>query len=135
MYRVFVSQAAEDTWLAEQMARSIEELGCSTFLDVKSIPKGADFKEAVRREIQRSNELVALFTPWSAKRSWVWIELGAAWGQSKPVMAVFYGMSVNDLRTGEQGAAILEDMNVVRLNDFAAYVVELRDRAKAEGLV
>ena len=132
-YRVFISHAADDTWLAEQLARGADVAGCATFLDVRDIPKGADFKEAVRREISASDELIALFTPWSAKRSWVWIELGAAWGQGKPVVAVFHGMCVADLRTGDQGAAILEDINAVRLNDVAAYFAELSARAANGG--
>lgn len=133
-YRVFVSHRAEDTWTAEQVGRSIEAAGCTTFLDVKDIPKGADFKSVVRGELSRSDELIALFTPWSARRSWVWIEMGAAWGQGKPVVAVFHGMWISDLRSSEQGAAILEDINAVRLNDFAAYIDQLRARVAAGGL-
>lgn len=130
-YRVFISHAADDTWVAEQIAHSIEAVGCSTFLDVKNIPTGADFKAAIRSELNGSHEFVALFTPWSAKRSWVWIEIGAAWAQSKPVIAVFHGMWISDLRDGDQGAAVLDDINALSLNDFPKYVSELAARAPA----
>lgn len=132
-YSVFISHSADDTWIAEQIARAAEDAGCSTFLDVKNIPKGADFKEAVRREISQSNELLALFTPWSAKRSWVWIEMGAAWSQGKRVVAIFHRMSVGELRAGDQGAGFLEDINAVELNELSTYLAELRERAASLG--
>jgi hypothetical protein len=63
---------------------SLREIGAETFLDETSILKGANFKQIIHREIALSNEVIALFTPWSAKRSWVWIEMGAAWGKTNP---------------------------------------------------
>lgn len=127
-YRVFVSHGSEDTWVASQIAKSIQEVGASAFLDVTDIPKGANFKQSVQSEIGVSDELVALFTPWSARRAWVWIEIGAAWGQGKPVIAVFYRMVLSDLEESWQRKAILEDINVLQLNDFDSYVRELANR-------
>ncbi len=127
-YKVFVSHGQQDRWVAAQIARCCQEIGAATFLDETDIPKGANFREIIHREIRDSRELVALFTPWSAKRAWVWIELGAAWGQGKPVVAVFYGMSFDDLEGSGQGKAILEDVNVLQLNEFAAFVAELGER-------
>jgi hypothetical protein len=129
-YKVFVSHGSEDAWVAGQIAKSIQEVGAVTFLDGANIPKGANFKQIIHREIGSSHELVALFTPWSAKRSWVWIEIGAAWGQEKPVVAVFYGMRVSDLEESGQGKAILEDINILKLNDFGSYLRELAERVK-----
>jgi hypothetical protein len=117
------------------MRRAVEDTGSNTFLDVRDIPKGADFKGVVRGELSQSDELIALFTPWSARRSWVWIEIGAAWGQGKPIVAVFHGMSISDLRDGEQGAAVLEDINAIRLNDFDVYIGQLRSRVLARGVI
>jgi TIR domain len=127
-YRVFISHGTQDTWVAGQIAKSIREVGAVPFLDATDIPKGAKFKQMVHREIGSSDELIALFTPWSAKRSWVWIEIGAAWGQEKPVVAVFYGMKVADLEGSGQGKGILEDINVLDLNDFQSYLRELAAR-------
>jgi hypothetical protein len=53
-------------------------LWAATFLDETDIPKGANFKEAINREISECEEIVALFTPWSVQRFWVWAEVGAA---------------------------------------------------------
>ncbi len=129
-YRVFISHGSEDRWIAAQIGRCVRDLGAGTFLDETDIPKGADFKEIIRREIAASNEIIALFTPSSAKRSWVWIEIGVAWGQNKTVVAVFYGMKIRDLERSGQGRGSLEDINVVQLNDLERYFVELAARVK-----
>ena len=127
-YRVFVSHGSDDSWIAAQIARCVRDLGADTFLDETSIPKGANFKQIIHREIALSNEVIALFTPWSAKRSWVWIEIGAAWGQDKPVVAVFYGMELDDLEESGQGKGMLEDINVLQLNDIESYLRQLANR-------
>jgi hypothetical protein len=127
-YRVFVSHGSDDGWIAAQVARCVRDLGAETFLDETNIPKGGNFKQIIHREIASSNEVIALFTPWSAKRSWVWIEIGAAWGQDKPVVAVFYGMDFGDLEESGQGKGILDDLNVLQLNDIEKYFMELADR-------
>ena len=130
-FKVFVSHGRNDGWLATQIAKESEAVGAVPFLDESSIPKGApDFKGIIRREISTSRELVALFTPWSAMRSWVWIEMGAAWNLEIPVVAVFYGMTVSDLDSTGQGTAILDDMNVITLNDIDTYFAELRVRLR-----
>lgn len=127
-YRVFVSHGSDDRWIAAQIAKCLREIGAETFLDETNIPKGANFKQIIHREIALSNEVVALFTPWSAKRSWVWIEMGAAWGQDKPVVAVFYGMALSDLEENGQGKGMLEDINVLQLNDIQQYLAEVAIR-------
>jgi hypothetical protein len=127
-YRVFVSHGSDDSWIAAQIARCIRDLGADTFLDETSIPKGANFKQTIHREIASSNEVIALFTPWSAKRSWVWIEIGAAWGQDKPVVAVFHGMGLGDLEESGQGKGMLEDINVLQLNNIELYLTQLANR-------
>ncbi len=127
-YRVFVSHGSDDSWIAEQIAKCVRDLGADTFLDETSIPKGANFKQIIHREIALSSEVIALFTPWSAKRSWVWIEIGAAWGQDKPVVAVFYGMELCDLEESGQGKGMLEDINVLQLNDIERYLTQLASR-------
>lgn len=129
-YKVFISHGNLDTWIAGQMAKEIKITGASTFLDETDIPKGANFKQIVHREIHASQELVVLFTPQSAKRSWVWIEMGAAWAQEKPIIAVFYGMTVIDLEENGQGRAILEDINIMNINDFSSYLLELTGRVQ-----
>ena len=131
-YRVFVSHSSHDSWVAAQIAKAVREVGAEAFLDETDIPKGANFKKRVHEEIGLSRELIALFTPWSSKRSWVWVEIGAAWGQEMPVVAVFYGLKPADLEESGQGKAILEDINIVALNDIDDYFAELGARVQGK---
>lgn len=128
-YKVFVSHGSHDLWLAGQIAKEIANLDAIAFLDETNIPKGSpNFKQTIRSEISVSRELVVLFTPWSAMRSWVWIEMGVAWDREIPILAVFYGMNVNDLDKTGQGKAILEDINIITLNDIDTYLKQLSAR-------
>ncbi len=130
-YKVFVSHGRGDLWIACQISKELQLLGVSAFLDQTNIPKGSpNFKTIIRDEISMSRELIALFTPWSAMRSWVWIEMGAAWSREIPILAVFHGMEVDDLDETGQGKAILEEINVLKLNDFDAYLKQLRARVE-----
>jgi hypothetical protein len=130
--RVFVSHGKDDSWVADRIARDIQKAGASTFLDESDITKGEDFKARIHAEIAACNELVALFTPWSAQRFWVWVEVGAAWGQRKRVVAVLYGITVPELEKVGGSRAILEDINVVDLNKFDDYLDELKERVREE---
>jgi hypothetical protein len=129
-YKVFVSHGSNDSWIAAQIAKSVRDSGAHVFLDETDIPKGGNFTKRIHEEIAASNELIALLTPWSAKRSWVWIEIGAAWSREMPVVAVFYGMKVSDLEESGQGKAILEEINILELNSFESYLGELRERVR-----
>ncbi len=91
-------------WVANRIAKDIRGCGASTFLDESNIAKGDNFKKLIHEEIALCDELVALFTPWSVNRSWVWVEIGAAWGQGKRVIAVLYGISVKEL--GDTGGTV-----------------------------
>ena len=130
-YKIFVSHGSPDMWIAGQISKEIRIAGGVPFLDESDIPKGSpDFKRIIRDEISESDELIAFFTPWSANRSWVWIEIGAAWNREIPILAVFYRMEVDDLDKSGQGKAILEDINIVQLNEFDVYLAQLRSRVR-----
>jgi hypothetical protein len=129
-YKVFVSHGKPDIWIAGQIARLIKDCGAVTFLDETDVNRGDNFKQVILREITHSSELVALFTPWSAQRSWVWAEVGAAWGQEKRIVAVLYGITVGELEKLSGGKAMLEDINILDLNNFDSYLGELRERVK-----
>ncbi len=128
-YGVFISHGSADTWIAKQIARCIEDCDASTFLDEADTTKGDNLKEIIHRELLNSRELIALFTPWSVKRSWVWLEIGAAWVQRKRIVVALHGLNLTEL---EGGKAILEDINVLELNDFDRYIGELKERIKKE---
>ena len=128
-YKVFVSHGSDDLWIAAQISKELRSLNVSPFLDQTDIPLGTlDFQKVIHNEISSAHELIALFTPWSAIRSWVWIEIGAAWGREIPILAVFYRMKLEDLDTTGQGRAVLEHMNNIQLDEFENYLFQLKER-------
>jgi TIR domain len=125
---VFISHGSHDAWIAQQMARCVGECSVETFLDVNDIATGDEFKEVIRTKISQADELVALFTPFSRDRSWLWVEIGAAWYARKRLVAVLFGMTMADLERDGGGRAILTDIHSRPLNAFDGYLDELRER-------
>jgi TIR domain len=131
-YRIFLSHGGADAWIASQIAARLQDCGAMTFLDNNDLSKGDDFKQVIRVEVGRSDELVALFTPWSIRRNWVWVEIGAAWVTQKRVVIVLYQVTLSDLDTGG-GRAVLNDLNLVDINEIEHYFREVRLRVEGRG--
>jgi len=129
-YRVFVSHAGDDIWVAEQIAKAIEGCGASAFLDRRDIAAGDNFKQRIQQEIPRCNELLALFTPWSRRRAWVRHEIGMADILKKRVVCVFYQVTIADFQADEDGLGPLDDLNIIDINSLEVYFKELRRRTK-----
>ena len=129
-YRVFVSHAGDDIWVAEQIAKNIEACGATAFLDRRDIAAGDNFKLRIREEIERCQELLALFTPWSRTRGWVRHEIGMADRDRKRIVCVFYKITAEDFRHEADGLGPLEDLNFIDINDLDAYFLELTNRAR-----
>ena len=129
-YRVFVSHAGDDSWLAEQIARRIEEAGGSAFLDRRDIAAGDDFKQRIHEEIPKCDELLALFTPWSRRRAWVRHEIGMADMLDKRIVCVFYKVSVADFANDDDGLGPLSDLNIVDINALDTYFAAMKRRAR-----
>jgi hypothetical protein len=129
-YKVFVSHSGDDRWVAEQIARLIEDCGASTFLDRRDIVAGDDFKERIREEIPNCEELLALFTPWSRRRAWVRHEIGMADALRKRIVCVFYKVTKADFDPQEDGIGPLEGLNIIELNNLSTYFQALRKRVR-----
>jgi hypothetical protein len=129
-YKVFVSHAGDDIWVAEQIARLIEDCGASAFLDRRDIVAGDNFRERIHQEMPNCDELLALFTPWSRKRAWVRHEIGMADALKKRIVCVFYKVDIADFDPLEDGMGPLEQLNVIPLNELNKYFQALRKRIR-----
>ncbi len=127
-YRVFVSHAGDDAWVAEQIAKSIEDCGATAFLDRRDIVAGDDFKKRIHDEIPKCDELLALFTPWSRRRAWVRHEIGMADILKKRIVCVFYKVSIADFHPDEDGLGPLDGLNIIDLNNLNSYFEALKKR-------
>ena len=128
-YRVFVSHAWSDLWIAQQIERRIrEDAKAETFIDAFDIAKGDDFEERIFTEMARVHELVVLLTPWSVDRHWLWVEVGAARANKCRIVPILYHLSLEDLERGG-GATFLKAKNVVAMNEMETYLSQLKRRA------
>jgi hypothetical protein len=113
---VFISYSRADRWIAEHMARSIEEqcagLGIEAFLDERSIEGGQSIPDAVRQNIKRCDEFLILLSHSSITREWVKIELGAAWVLEKLMVPIIDKLSPRDMPD------IIDDTRAIDLNNF-----------------
>jgi len=125
---VFVSHGGADTWVARQIEREIREAGAEAFLDESNIGIGEDFPEAIRAYLQRADELLVLLTPWSVRRPWVWVEVGAAFQRAILIVGVLHGLSPDELRSDTSIPIFLLERNLINLNDIQRYFEQLRRR-------
>src|SRR5919202_1501520 len=130
--RVFISHSAKDAWVARQIAAEIRRRGAETFLDEADIAHGDDFEEAILKAEETCTELLVLLTPWSLKRSWVWLEIGFFRRARKRIVGVLYGLSVNDVSTDPDVASVLKKLDMVELNNLDSYLNQLSNRLRVE---
>jgi hypothetical protein len=132
-YKVFISHSSIDTWVARQLARYIEDLGASTFLDEADIEYVDDFEERILEAIKTSQELLVLLTPWALKRPYIWLEIGAIWGLGRRVIGVLHGVSPSELVAQDGTPALLKRIDLVELNNVGLYFEQLQRRISNVG--
>jgi hypothetical protein len=124
-FLVFISHSTKDAWIARQIARLLEATGfIDTFLDERDIKVGDSIPESIRTNIQQCNEFLVLLTRNSVNRPWVLIEVSAAWGQGKRIIAIV------DKVTPEEMPEIMLPYKAVDLNDLEEYIRQVVERIK-----
>ena len=127
-YLVFISHSWKDRWIAKQMANVIEEKGqeynVKTFLDEKDIEGGDSISESIRENIKKCDEFLVLLSRYSVNREWVLLEIGAAWGLEKRIIAIIDKVAPAEMPD------IIKPYKAIDLNDFEEYLDQLIKRAK-----
>lgn len=118
--------------MARQLAQEIASCGAQPFLDEADVDVGAEFEEDIRGFLEKTDELVVLFTPWALTRPYVWAEIGAAWIRRIPIVVVLHGLSVSDFQAQPNAPVFLKKRDILRLNDIDRYFEQLRARIAAE---
>jgi len=127
---VFISHSSQDTWIAGQIAKHINDCAANVFLDESHIQAGADFEEEIIENLNKSDEVLVLLTPWALKRPYVWAELGIALGRKIRIVGVLHGISPANLYKKAEAPVFLKKRNLIELNDIEKYFVQLRSRVK-----
>lgn len=95
-YQVFVSHATPDKWVARMICEKIESIpSAKTFRDDRDIEGGDHIPESLLAQIDHSTELIVLMTPMSVARTWVLLEIGAAWHAGLRIVPVCYHVDVD----------------------------------------
>ena len=89
---------------------------------------GDDFEERILEAVRASDELLVLLTPWSIKRPYIWLEIGAVWGRNKRIVGVLYGLDAKELLAMDGTPALLKKIDLVDLNRVDSYFAQLRGR-------
>ena len=121
-FKVFVSHASEDAWVATQIAAHLERCGATTFLDEAHIAVGDDWRKRIREEARGSDELLVLLTPEVLKLSrYVWVELGHFDNLEKRIVWVLYKVTAKQIDRDPRTAGIIRSSDCVQLNDIDRY--------------
>jgi hypothetical protein len=108
------------------------ECGAQTFLDEADVEYGDDFEDRILAAARSCRELLVLLTPWALNRPYIWLEIGAMWGQGKRIVGVLHGLTAGDLVSQQGTPALLKRIDLLELNQIDAYFAQLRIRIERE---
>lgn len=124
VYRVFLSHATYDKWIARVLCEKIEAVGATVFRDDRDIEGGEAIPAAIRKAIRETNEVVVLLTPESIQRQWVLIELAMASMAEKRIVPLLNHVDAAEI------PGIIRDARGFELNDLDSYLADLSQRMK-----
>jgi hypothetical protein len=128
-YRIFVSHATADKWVARALCDRLDAAGAITFRDDRDIAGGDRIPDAIIREIDRCDDFLVLLTPASVNRPWVLIEIGMALGRGlrrmpPRIVPIVYHVGVDPI------PEMIKDRKAHELNSFDDYVNEVVKRMR-----
>lgn len=130
-YLIFISHSSKDHWIAKQInsliLQNCQALGTNTFLDEKDIEGGDLISEIIREKIRKCDEFLVLLSKYSINRTWVLVEIGAAWVLGKRIIANTDKVSPDEM------PEIITPYKAIDLNNFDDYIAQITSRIKATG--
>ncbi len=121
-YRVFVSHATYDKWVATALCEKLEAVGVVTIRDDRDIEGGGDIPESIRESISQCSEVLVLISPQSVERQWVVLEIGMAFMARKRIVPILLHA------TADQLPGIIDKKRAFDINQFDAYLADLLKR-------
>jgi TIR domain len=89
---VFISHVTAEAAVAEALKRSLEQaLDVSAFASSTDINLGARWLSEIDNALDAADAVLVLCSRWSVARRWINFEVGAGWGQKKPVIPLCHG--------------------------------------------
>jgi len=84
---LFISHATSDGEFANAVKQEIEKVfanGVNVFCTSSpTIPAGTDWLTDIENKLESAQAVIAIVTPVSIERPWLWFEIGATWGKGR----------------------------------------------------
>lgn len=123
-YVVFVSHSSSDSWVANQIAKTIARAGGEPWLDDTDLEGGDEILERIRHGIDRCDEAIVLLSPESIKSPWVIFEIGGAYMQHKRVTPILYHVTSDVMP--------ISGLKGIDLNKFDQFLLQLAKRIREQ---
>jgi hypothetical protein len=96
-FDVFISYAAGDTGIADELRSDLERNGLRCFMAEKDIQVATEWQDSIRTALIGSKRILVLLTPQSINRPWVLMETGAAWALGRPLIPALSHVAPTEL--------------------------------------
>ena len=96
-FDVFISYAAGDSAIADELRNDLEKSGLKCFMAEKDIHVATEWQDSIRAALIGSRRVLVLLTPRSINRPWVLMETGAAWALGKALIPALSHVAANEL--------------------------------------
>ncbi len=102
---IFVSHASTDGEFANAVKQEIEKVfanGVSVFSTSSpgAIGVGHDWLSEIERRLENANAVIAIVTPVSIERPWLWFEVGATWSRGRQNQLRIYPLCAPEIDLG-----------------------------------
>lgn len=103
---LFISHASSDAEFANSIKQEIEKVfanGVSVFCTSSpgAIPVGVDWLSDIETKLSTTQAVIAIITPVSIERPWVWFEIGATWSKGRSGACRIYPLCAPEIDMGQ----------------------------------
>lgn len=102
---LFISHAASDGEFANVIKQEIEKVfanGVAVFCTSSpgAIGAGQDWLSDIEQKLESAKAVIAIVTPVSIERPWLWFEIGATWGRGRSGHCRIYPICAQEIELG-----------------------------------
>lgn len=102
---VFISHASTDAEFANAVKQEVEKVfanGVSVFSTSSpgAIGAGSDWLGEIEDRLERAQAVIAIVTPVSIERPWLWFEVGATWARGRQQECKIYPLCAPEIELG-----------------------------------
>jgi hypothetical protein len=123
-YRVYINHSPEDSELAKDLARRLEEVGIESIFTPANAETSSGMRGMIHQRVRESDEVIVLLTDNVADNYWVSYGMGTADSMDKRQTPVVVNLGVERFLP-------MVGKNFIKYTDLPKYISSLKRRAKA----